>query len=71
MNTKLVYGLGAAVVAAIAVFMLQSNDQPDPQGHSMTPPDTTILAQGDPIATVVLPAVLSGDAQIGKRGKNI
>jgi len=68
MNTKLLYGLGAAVIAAVAVFMWQSNEQTGPQGHSMTPPDTATLAEGDPIVTVVLPAALSADAQIGKRG---
>ncbi|MGR3659686.1 MAG: c-type cytochrome [Paracoccaceae bacterium] len=43
-------------------------DQPGPQGHSMTPPDTAAIAQGDPIVAVVLPAELSPEAQIGKRG---
>ncbi len=68
MNRNVVLGLSAAVIAAIAVFLLQSKDQPGPQGHSMVPPDTTAIAQGDPIATVALPASLSADAQVGKRG---
>ncbi|UWQ90388.1 cytochrome c [Rhodobacteraceae bacterium M382] len=68
MNRKVVYGLGAVGIAAVAVFLLQSKDQPGPQGHSMTPPDTSSIAQGDPIMTVALPATLSSDAQIGKRG---
>jgi len=34
----------------------------------MTPPDTTTIAQGDPIVTVTLPAALTANAQIGKRG---
>jgi mono/diheme cytochrome c family protein len=68
MNRKVVYGLGVVVIAAIAVFLLQPKDQPGPQGHSMVPPDTGSIAQGDPIVTVALPAVLSSNAQIGKRG---
>jgi cytochrome c len=40
---------------------------PQPQGHSMTPPDTSAIAEGAPIAEVALPAELSPDAQIGKR----
>ena len=68
MNRKIVYGLGAAVIGAIAVFLLQSKDQPGPQGQSMVPTDTTAIAQGDPIVTVALPATLSADALVGKRG---
>ncbi len=68
MNKTVVYGLGAVAVAAIAVLVLQPADISGPMGHSMTPPDTTSIAQGDPIATVKVPATLSADAQIGKRG---
>ena len=68
MNTKLLYGAGVAVIGAIAVFMLQPKDQSDAPGHSMTPPDTATIAEGDPIVTVLLPAALSADALIGKRG---
>jgi mono/diheme cytochrome c family protein len=68
MNRKIVYGLGAVAVAAIAVFLLQPKGRSGPQGHSMTPPDTTSIAKGDPIVTVALPAALSSNAQIGKRG---
>jgi mono/diheme cytochrome c family protein len=38
------------------------------QGHSMVPPDTSEIAQGAPLVTVVLPEELSAEAQIGKRG---
>jgi len=38
-----------------------------PAGHSMTPTDTSAIAQGDPIVTIKLPAEISSDAQIGKR----
>ncbi|MDU8927356.1 c-type cytochrome [Alisedimentitalea sp. MJ-SS2] len=43
--------------------------QPAPasQGHSMVPPDTSRIAEGDPIVEVRLPAVLSAKAEIGKR----
>lgn len=68
MNTKILYGLGAAVVAAIIAFALQPKDQSGAQDGSMTQEDTSSFAEGDPIAIVVLPAELSGDAQIGKRG---
>jgi len=61
MNTKILYGLGAAAVAAIIVFALQPGDQPVSQ-------DGSVSQDGDPMANVVLPAVLSADAQIGKRG---
>ena len=67
MNTKVVFGLGAVVVAVIAFTFLQSEPQQTAQGHSMTPPDTASIAQGDPIVTVALPAELSANAQIGKR----
>ena len=35
-------------------------------GHSMTPPDTSEIAQGDPIVQVKLPSELSPQAAIGK-----
>jgi cytochrome c len=40
---------------------------PQTQGHSMTPPDTSSIAEGAPIAEVALPAEWSPEAQIGKR----
>lgn len=39
----------------------------DGMGHSMVPPDTSAIAGGAPIATVTLPASLSGPAQTGKQ----
>jgi len=63
MNRNIGYGLGMVVIAATAVFLLQPNDRPNSQGHSMTPPDTTTIAQGDPIVTVTLPAALTANAQ--------
>lgn len=35
-------------------------------GHLMTPPDTSEIAEGAPIAEVSLPAGLSGNARLGK-----
>ena len=67
MNNKVVFGLGSVVIAAIAFTFLQYEPQQAAQGHSMTPPDTISVAQGDPIVTVTLPAELSPNAQIGKR----
>ncbi len=67
MNNKILYGLGAFVIAAVAFVFLQSSPQQAMQNNSMTQPDTSSIAQGDPIATVVLPAELSANAQIGKR----
>lgn len=37
-------------------------------GHDMTPPDTANVAEGAPLADVVIPASFSENAQIGKRG---
>ncbi len=42
--------------------------QPQPQTHSMTPPDTSGIAKGDAIVQVALPGALSAEAEIGKRG---
>jgi cytochrome c len=69
MNNKLTYGLGAAGVAAMAVFVLtMATPQPGQQGSmSMTPPDTSSLDDGDPINSVLVPAEFSPEAQIGKR----
>ncbi len=71
MNNKVVFGLGAVVVAVIAFTFLQSEPQQAAQGHSMTPPDTSSVAQGDPIVKVAVPAGLSANAQIGKRAFDV
>ncbi len=63
------YVVGGVVVAALAVAGWQIlQPQEAAQGHSMTPPDTSTLADGDPIEVVSLPASLSPEATIGKRG---
>jgi mono/diheme cytochrome c family protein len=41
------------------------------QGHSMTPPDTSGIAEGDPLAQVKLPAELTTEAKIGKRAFDV
>jgi len=67
MNTKVLLGLGAAAIAAVAFFALNPAQKPAPPPNTMTPEDTSALAQGDPLQTVKVPAVLSDAAQIGKR----
>jgi cytochrome c553 len=61
--------VGGFVLAGLAVAGWQLF-QPAPagQGHSMVPPDTSAILQGAPIVEVRLPAELSPEAQIGKRG---
>lgn len=68
MNAKFVYFFGLVVIVVIAGYLILPKDQPGPQQHSMTPPDTGAIAQGDPIVTVTIPVELSPEAQIGKRG---
>jgi mono/diheme cytochrome c family protein len=68
MNNKLILGLGAAVAALVAFIFLQPTEPPTPQSQ-MREPSTTIRTEGDDtLAKVKLPAELSLDAQIGKRG---
>lgn len=67
MKNNFVYVLGAIAVAAITYTFMQTKPEQTTQGHSMSPPDTSSIEQGDPIVTVALPAELSSNAQIGKR----
>jgi mono/diheme cytochrome c family protein len=61
--------VGGAIVAGIVVVVWQGfSTEQSSQGHSMVPPDTSKIAEGDPIAVVRLPSKLSSDALIGKRG---
>ncbi len=63
------YVVGGVVVAGLAVAGWQFlQPQEAAQGHPMTPPDTSTLSDGDPIEVVKLPASLSPEATIGKRG---
>lgn len=63
------YVVGGVVVAGLAVAGWQLlQPQEAAPGHSMTPPDTSALEDGDPIEVVKLPTTLSPEATIGKRG---
>ncbi|UMA67390.1 cytochrome c (plasmid) [Roseivivax marinus] len=65
-KTGLLLALLLLAGAGYAVFGLtQPNEM---AGHSMTPPDTSELAEGAPIVEVALPDGLSQDARIGQRG---
>lgn len=68
MKTKVAYGFGLLVIVVIAGYLILPKDQPGAQRHSMAPPDTAAIAQGDPIVTVAIPVELSPEAQMGKRG---
>jgi len=59
------YLIFAIPIAGVAVFLWPKD--PAVQGQSMTPTDTSEIAQGAPIVTVRVPAELSAKAQIGKR----
>ncbi|MGR3757147.1 MAG: c-type cytochrome [Tranquillimonas sp.] len=59
--------LVAAGVAVLAWTALSPASEPEAAGHSMTPPDTSQVAQGDAIVQVALPAQLSPEAEMGKR----
>ena len=61
---KLTLLIGGVVIAGAAAFVYNLNQQPT--GHSMTPPDTSALEQGDPIENVTLPDQLSEFAAVGK-----
>lgn len=63
------YVVGGVFVAGVAVAGWQFlQPKETTQGHSMTPPDTSSLEEGAPIEIVKLPANLSPEATIGKRG---
>lgn len=54
---------GVFLLGLIAFFLVPGTE---PAGHTMTPPDTSELASGDPIVQVSVPTELSSNAQIGK-----
>jgi len=61
--------VGAFFVLGIAAAGWQyMQPAPASTGHSMVPPDTSNVEQGDPIATVRVPASFSPEAEIGKVG---
>ncbi|MCO4847781.1 MAG: cytochrome c [Yoonia sp.] len=59
--TYVVIAVPFAGLALLAFWPSQS-----PVGHDMTTPDTGAIVQGDPIASVAVPASFSENAQIGK-----
>lgn len=60
--------VGGVALAGAAVFVWQAiAPAPATQGHSMAPPDTSTIEDGDPIANVRVPAQLSPEGEIGKR----
>ncbi|AHD11777.1 Cytochrome c553 (plasmid) [Phaeobacter inhibens] len=64
---KLTALIGAVFVIGGSVAAWQFiGTQDTAVGHSMTPPDTSEIAQGDPIVQVKLPSELSTQAAIGK-----
>ncbi len=64
---KLTVVVGAVLVAGIGAVGWQFlQPAATPMGHSMTPPDTSAISQGDAIAEVSLPAELSRNAELGK-----
>lgn len=58
--------VGGVIVAGGLILWFDSSQQQS-GGHSMTPPDTSNIAQGDAIVNVSLPAEFSSNASIGKR----
>lgn len=54
-------------VAGGALVIWQQMQPGSNGGNSMTPPDLTTVAEGDPIAAVSVPAELSQNAELGKR----
>ncbi len=66
---KLTLFIGGVVLAGAAMIYWNYSQAPA-AGHSMTPPDTSAIASGDPIATVKLPAQLSALAQSGEAAYN-
>lgn len=59
--------LAAFIVVAGAVIVWQQVQPVPSDGHSMSPPDLSQVAEGGPIAKVTIPAEFSSNAQIGKR----
>jgi mono/diheme cytochrome c family protein len=67
MNKPAVYGLSAIAALAVAIVIFKPGLVSDTPVNPMTPEDTSTIGQGNPIATVAIPAEFSPQAQIGKR----
>lgn len=67
MTKTLLAIVAVLLVGGVAFYWNTAQTTPQTAGHSMTPPDTSAIAEGAPIVEVSLPAELSSNAQIGKR----
>ncbi len=67
MNKTMIFGATGVILAGGLLWIASTPDDGGMAGHSMTPPDTSEIAQGAPIAQVALPAALEEQAQMGKR----
>lgn len=70
MNKNLTLLICGVLIAGIAIIYWKSQ-MTTPMGHSMTPPDTTKIAQGEAISDVKLPDELSDTARIGEVAFNV
>lgn len=59
--------LVGGVIVAGGLTLWYTSTQQQPTGHTMTPTDTSSIAQGAPIVQVTLPDELSTKAKMGKR----
>ncbi len=59
--------VGLVFAGGLGLFGLQLLNPPEPQGHSMTPPDLSEIEDGGLIAKVSVPADFSQNAVIGNR----
>lgn len=67
MNKTLLASVAIVLAGGGAFYWNATQPAPQEVGHSMVPPDTSELTEGEPIVAVSLPAELSANAQIGKR----
>lgn len=69
--SKLGWIIAAVLIVGGGTFVWQlTRPAPSPTGHSMTPPDTSGIAEGAAIVEVKLPAELPPLAQMGERAFN-
>ncbi|MSU88477.1 c-type cytochrome [Rhodobacteraceae bacterium 2CG4] len=68
MNKMLLAIVAFLLVGGFAVYWNATQTRQQSAGQSMEPPDTEGIPQGAPLANVTIPATLSAEAQMGKRG---
>jgi len=68
MNNKVIFGLGAAVVALVAFVYLRPDAPATPQNQMAEPSTVDLSDDDDTLAKVNIPAEFSTDALIGMRG---